>query len=217
MIRRFVAFGAAGLVLLAGCTSGGGGPQDPPSTLPTYSPSTPTSPSTGSTAPSVNPSTVPADVPTTGPNLHRFDEKPPKPQGVTDHTDAGAKAFAKFFYLTIDWGYATTSSAYMRHYFEKSCIECISVADGLDKTRRAGNHFIGGRLTVTNLEPAGASAKYHAEAGYFITYDITSGTAVDKDGNVKNGDVAHQGVVDEVWLAWTRGEWTVVAAGPEGQ
>lgn len=189
-----------------------------PSNLPTYSPSTPQPPSsTGSTTPSVNPSAVPADVPTTGPNLHRSDEKPPKPQGVTDHSAAGAKSFATFFINTIDWGYATTSSAYMRHYFQKSCLGCLSDADGIDKTRKAGHHFLGGRFTITNLEPAGPNPKYHAGAGYFITYDLTAGTAVDKDGNVKGGDVAHRGLIDDVWLAWKNGAWTVVATVPEVQ
>ncbi len=104
-----------------------------------------------STSPTAKPPprpTVPPDVPRTGPNIRKGEKPPVLPVAATRHTADGAKAFAEFFIKTIDWGYATTSSAYMRHYFEPTCIGCASVRSGLS-TRPASSdrHFIGGRIS----------------------------------------------------------------------
>ncbi len=85
----------------------------PPTTPPTHSTS-------ATSDPPASPA-VPADVPRTGPNTRKGEKPPVMPVLATKHTAAGAQAFAEFFIKTIDWGYATTSSAYMRHYFEQSC------------------------------------------------------------------------------------------------
>ncbi len=94
---------------------------------------------------------MPADVPTTGPNLVRKGERPPvMPLVATKHTPAGAVAFAKFFELTIDWGYATTSTAYMRHYYEPTCVTCKSIQLGLDRAAAKHRRFVGGRMAISS-------------------------------------------------------------------
>ena len=78
---------------------------------------------------------MPADVPRTGPNTRKGEQPPVMPVAATKHTADGAKAFAEFFIKTIDWGYATTSSAYMRHYF-KSVYWCGIAAKAFDCSLR---------------------------------------------------------------------------------
>jgi hypothetical protein len=167
-------------------------------------------------APPPSPSvpTVPADVPRTGPNLVTAGEQPPvMPVEATQHTQQGAVAFARFFIRTIDWGFATTSGAYMRHYFEPSCIECRSHADGLDNTRKAGEHYLGGRFQITRaaIAPDGGS---QAERSVIVAFDLTSATVLDKHNRPKSSDVAHQGVQRQIWLRWAGGSWTVVEMKP---
>ena len=59
------------------------------------------------------------------------------PVAATKHSAAGAQAFAEFFIKTIDWGYATTSSAYMRHYFMHACSGCARLRDAISIEQRS--------------------------------------------------------------------------------
>ena len=76
------------------------------------------------------------------------------PVAATKHSPDGAKAFAEFFIKTIDWGYATTSGTYVRHFATSACDGCRSFADGFDRARRRGHHYIGGRVSVTGASYA---------------------------------------------------------------
>jgi hypothetical protein len=156
---------------------------------------------------------VPADVPTTGPNLLHKGERPPvMPELATEHTPAGAVAFAKFFIRTIDWGFATTSGTYMRHYFTKSCVECASHADGLDNTRKAGEYYLGSRFRITaaDSKPAGG-----ADASVSVTFDLTSAEVLTNRGAFVDGDVAHTDQSRQFWLTWTSDGWRVINMRPE--
>src|SRR4051794_15205328 len=158
-IGTFAAF--ALLSCAAACTSSSSGSpasstasSPAPSSVPVSSavtsppPSTTTKSSSFSGPPRPVTPTLPADVPKTGPNTRPGEKPPVVPLEATQHTGRGAQAFAEFFIKTIDWGYATTSSAYMRHYFTKSCIGCRSTAEALDKAARAKHHFVGDRFTL---------------------------------------------------------------------
>ncbi|HEU5009049.1 MAG TPA: DUF6318 family protein [Jatrophihabitantaceae bacterium] len=204
-----------GVVLLAGCSgSTPGSPTDPGSSDPVSVAPSISSPVTSSpTSPPASVSrAVPADVPTTGPNLVRKGERPPvMPVLATKHTPAGAVAFAKFFIRTIDWGFATTSGAYMRHYFTKSCIECASHADGLDNTRKAGEYYLGSRFRIAaaRSRPPG-----DADASVTVTFDLTSAEVLTNHGRFVDGDVAHTGQSRQFWLTWTSDGWRVINMRP---
>jgi hypothetical protein len=204
--------------LLAGCTgSTPGSPAeqssgDPVSVSPTISSAASTGATGTTSSPAIVSTAVPSDVPTTGPNLLHKGERPPvMPLAATKHTAAGAVAFAKFFIRTIDWGFATTSGAYMRHYFAKSCIECASHADGLDNTKKAGEYYLGSRFTITaaNSAPAGA-----ADASVVVTFNLTSAEVLTSRGTFVDGDVAHTGQVRQLWLTWGSAGWRIVDMRP---
>ena len=97
-------------------------------------------------------------MPTTGKNVRAGEKPPVEPVLATQHTLAGAAAFSKFFIQTIDWGYATTNGAYPRHYYTSACIGCSNQADGIDRTRAAGNYYVGGRLQVVSSQATGTVA-----------------------------------------------------------
>ena len=131
-MRPIRTIAALATLALAACSSAGGtDPSTPPLTTPTTSvsiapPTTSTPASSGSFSGPPRPTTptIPADVPRTGANTRPGEKPPLMPLEATQHTARGAQAFAAFFVKTIDWGYATVSGAYMRHYFATTCMSC---------------------------------------------------------------------------------------------
>jgi hypothetical protein len=208
-VRRMAAIAAfAGVCLgVTGC-AGSGDPRPTPPTTSTAGPSSPAARSSAVASPTAPASpSVPADVPTTGPNVHGPAERPPvEPVEATKHTAEGAKAFAEFFVKTIDWGYATTSSTYIRHYAESRCLGCRQFADGVDRAYRAGHRYVGGRFTIT-----GSTAKTYSRsnASVLVSYDALSFEEVDKSGHGIAADPARTGQRFVVDLAWTSTAWRV--------
>jgi predicted DCC family thiol-disulfide oxidoreductase YuxK len=130
------------------------------------------------------------------------------PAAAKLHTTAGALAFAKFFIQTIDWGYATTSSTYMRHYFQPSCELCASIARSLDITAQRGHYFIGDRfirLTTRSLNPVKAS-----DAAARVQFDVTAYEVADAHDNAITGHQAIANYGEEVQLAWRTTQWAVI-------
>jgi hypothetical protein len=206
---RFIPFALIVALMVAACDSGGSG-GDP----------TASAPVTGSTviSHSVPPHpaspTVPADVPTTGPNLLKAGEQPPVMSlEATQHTPAGAIAFAKFFELTIDWGYAVTSTAYMKHYIQPTCVTCKSIQIGLDNAAAKHRHFIGGRLSISTALDRGPGGPYDAERSVDVTFRLPSVEVVDSSGAFVNGDPAFT-MKDRVYVRWVGSGWTVVEIQP---
>jgi hypothetical protein len=151
--------------------------------------------------------TVPADVPTTGPNMRRGEKPPVMPQSATGHTGAGAQAFAVFFVRTIDWGFATLSGAYIRHVSGGGCVGCRSFADGMDRDRRLGHQYIGGRLTVRH----GRLLRYReSSATVAVRFDQTSYEEVDRTRRFVSADGAHTGERLAVDVQWLHSGWRVV-------
>ena len=217
---RFVGFAGIAAVLalftvLTGCGGSTAGvprtsavltsPVADPSTAVSSTGSTVSPAPTGPAVPTVP--AVPADVPTTGPNLTVKGEKPPVlPLEATRHTQGGAVAFAEFFVRTIDWGYATISSSYMRHYFSPACVACVSLADGIDSAAAKHHRFIGDRISVMS-----ASARTSGDgAGVTVrvNFAVTSGEVVDASGNFVDGAPALKQTVD-LAAHWTGDMWSV--------
>jgi hypothetical protein len=172
-----------------------------------------TSPS-ASASPTPSPSQTslyPSDVPLTGKNLTKVGEKPPiYPDAARANTQAGALAFAKFFLQTIDWGFATTSGAYMRHYAAQSCGLCSGIGDGLDKTAAAGHLYLGGRFTNYRAEtvPKGeVSAPVDSCAR--VTVDIPAVSVTDSRGHVVNGQQALKDQPFKLCVKRKAASWTV--------
>ncbi len=126
------------------------------------------------------------------------------PVAATAHTPEGAVAFAKFFIQTIDWGYATTSSAYMKHYFQTGCTQCKNVQTFLDSARKAHEHYVGSRVTIKGASPAAGSTDNVVE----LRVDLTSWELVDTANNFKSADVAYNDFRETVRLSWTHTGWT---------
>jgi hypothetical protein len=137
------------------------------------------------------------------------------PLEATRHTPAGAKAFAQFFIKTIDWGYATTSSTYMRHYFVETCNQCRNVELFLNTAAAKGDHYIGGRITVLDASARNGSAAQSADSDVDMHVDITSSEVVDEYGHSKNRDIAYRSLGETAALKWTPGNvWVVVDLRP---
>jgi hypothetical protein len=195
------------LVTLAavGCTA------DPKPNTSTVPPTPAASSSPRSSTPSVAPRpTVPADVPTTGTNLLAKGEKPPvMPASALQHTDAGAVAFAKFYLQTIDWGFATTNAAYMRHYYDKQCVRCQILDDAITSVQRANQRFIGGRSHITRVNTFAAKTN-GSDLIVDTISDIDSYTAVDGHGNIHSADIAHKDFPEKIGVKWNGSEWRVL-------
>ncbi len=136
------------------------------------------------------------------------------PAAATAHTPEGAVAFAKFFIQTIDWGFATTSGAYMKHYFEHSCTECLSHQKGLDNTRKVDDHYVGGRFSNVRLSAWVPGGNDRADGSLTATFDISSVEVVDSNNNFKNADPAESNIQEHMYLRWTPDGWTVVDMAP---
>ncbi|MEO6885835.1 MAG: hypothetical protein ABI232_06055 [Jatrophihabitantaceae bacterium] len=102
----------------------------------------------------------------------------------------------------------------MRHYFQSTCTECRSHADGLDNTRKAGDHYIGGRFTIRTVREGENDGARGSELSDVVTFDITSLEAVDGNNKFRNADPAHNGLQSALWLAWRNDAWTVVYTSP---
>lgn len=157
---------------------------------------------------------MPADVPTTGPNVSGPAERPPvEPILATQHSAAGAKAFAEFFIRTIDWGFATMSGAYIRHFSAPECDSCASLANGIDKDRRAGDRYIGGRTTVRSSRVLAHPVASGAQITVSVVVDVQAFEQMAHGGKPVTAEGAHHGETFEVSLRGVSSGWQVVKLG----
>jgi Family of unknown function (DUF6318) len=196
-----------GLGVLIGLTGCGGGSGSPASTQS----SSPSVPAKTTSASSVNTSIIPTDVPTTGPNL-RPGEAPPRAEAAAAQDSAtGAVAFARFFIQTIDWGIATTNSAYMAHYFDPGCAQCQQIKAGLDGSAAQGWHFLGGRYSLKSARIGAAST---SAPTVVVVSDIGASTTVDRAGAQQSSAPPVANFTTTLDLSWQVTGWTVVSIDP---
>jgi hypothetical protein len=151
--------------------------------------------------------TLPADVPTIANNPNKIGEKPPLPPAQTTGP-LGAQTFARFYMKTNDWAYATGSTTYMRHYFLPSCVECSFYASGIDRRHRAGERYIGDRITVRSVQSIDDESNVERQS-VLVDYDVTSVEAVDAVGRFVDAAPAARSLHDRLDLIWTRTGWLV--------
>jgi hypothetical protein len=157
----------------------------------TPSPSGTGSSESASPSRSITASGYPADVPLTGLNVNPGEKPPVFPAAASGRSQAAANAFAAFFIQTLDWGYATTNSAYMRHYYNPSCGLCASLASGLSKTHAAGHWYQGGRLATRSVRVVAADG-VTAPLDYcsLVVVDISAAVVRDRAGKLLKGQGA---------------------------
>jgi hypothetical protein len=177
---------------------------------PTSSPSGTGSSVVPSPSRSVSASGYPADVPLTGLNVNPGEKPPVFPMAASGRSQSAANAFAKFFIQTTDWGYATTNSAYMKHYYGPSCGLCEGLARSIDLTAKAKHKYLGGRLTIRSsaaavIAPVLAPADFCAS----LSVDETALSVVDKAGKFVKGEGANQDMHFKLCAKRSGDHWAV--------
>jgi hypothetical protein len=127
---------------------------------------------------------------------------PVEPLAATKHTQAGASAFAKFFILTIDWGYATVDSSYLSQYADRTCASCQSLIEAFRSDRREGHTYVGGRTTVVRVDS-------RAVRSQIVVVNTTSFEELNKRGHFVSGDGAYHDLRFDVHLRWAMNGWRV--------
>ncbi|MGH8861583.1 MAG: DUF6318 family protein [Jatrophihabitantaceae bacterium] len=152
----------AATALLAGCTSGRGSPTPPTSTPVTSRSSSPTTSAATSPTPTVA---------TTGPNVRPGEKPPVLSARARQNTPQGADEYARYWIATLDWAYATTDSTLARTVYANSCTGCARfLRDSIDKIRRKGQSFRGGRLGTT--ESTIIPTDHHFGATAFVDLNV---------------------------------------------
>jgi hypothetical protein len=132
-------------MVLAGCTSA------PPAPPVTSSPATVAGTSAASTTPSstVATTTTSTAAPTTSVDtvLARI------PAAARPKTEAGAAAFAKFYFETINGGFKSAQSRDVAHLSDASCTTCNSFTQAIDELRSRQQHYGGDLATVEYSTP----------------------------------------------------------------
>jgi hypothetical protein len=130
---------------------------------------------------------------------------------ATKHTPDGAVAFAKFFSDTIDWGYATSSPAYMNHYFDAAtCQECRNLRTVLTSADKHQAYYRGSRTTTLSAEPGALGGPNGADSSAVLRIDVTAWDVVDAKGqSLGSGPPSHNSRV-EIWVKWRGATWHVV-------
>jgi hypothetical protein len=123
---------------------------------------------------------------------------------AAQHSRAGARAFAAFFIKTLDWGMATVSGTYLRHYAARDCSTCRSLAHDLDADRAAEHRYIGGRSRVIRVRE-GVKALANAQ---IVEVRSTSFEELSKSGSPIAADPAYPRLRYVVTLRW-RFHWEV--------
>lgn len=227
LARTFTAYAAAAVLCCASCTSGSGGSTGsaPVRTTPSSpSPATQSVTSRAETATSVPPVAttsaaprrdprVPADVPLTGVNTRPGEKPPVMPAVATQDNAKGAQAFGAFFIRTLDWGWATMSSAYMRHYMDPSCVDCSVFARVMDRATRLHHRYAGGRISILGVEMAGRPSVAAADGTALVHFNLSTLREFDGRRRVVYTNPGYRHATFQVSVLWEINHWAVYDLG----
>jgi hypothetical protein len=153
---------------------------------------------------------VPADVVTTGSNVRTGETPPVMPIEATKHTAEGAKAFATFYVRVIDWGEATVSASYMRHYTSVECSSCGPFLEGFASDHSAGHRRVGGRITVRSSRLSPKPLQHDADYTALVVFDVSAFQEFSRSGKVLESDARHLEEQFEVSIGWFARMWQAV-------
>jgi len=150
-------------------------------------------------------------VATTGPNVRPGEKPPVLPPGARANGSAGALQFAAYWMEALDWSYATTDSTIAKSLFAPSCAGCARfLRNIIDVTRQRGQHFSGGRISVsgTDLKPTDGLAG--ATAIVDVTVQQTALKVLATSGAVVESTLAIKDGLFRTWVRWNGARWQVV-------
>jgi len=193
---RFLTFVVI-VAFTAACTSSNGSPSPSPT------------PPTGSTSTSST-SPEPSEPLTTGPNV-RPGEKPPEfPALAKKHTANGALAFAAYYYLAFDWGYATNDPYLVSRISAPRCEGCRKYINGLHSLDASGGVLHGGRVAILERGLRYGHFSYKSDYVARIVLDEQR-IVIDRPRKPRRTiEPAVSRYVQYVFVSWRRGAWTVV-------
>lgn len=148
-----------------------------------------TSTSTSSSPAQVTSSAVSTPTPspsiaTTGPNVRPGEKPPVLPALAKTNTRAGAITFAVYWVQALDWGCATTDSTLARSLYSPVCTDCARFMKNFDDTRRAGEHFVGGRLRLISSTIAANDGRHDAQDAVDVTASAGALRTLDNKGGM---------------------------------
>jgi hypothetical protein len=135
-------------------------------------------------------------------------ELPPvqDPRFLTDD-QAGAMAFAAYFYRALDWSIATSNPNLLRPISAQSCKTCQEYIQKLDTLAAASGHSEGARLSANKFAPV---------HGTLVASDFVIQVTFDQDQEVLvSGSGDRQTLppppknpgINYLYMTWVNGQW----------
>jgi hypothetical protein len=149
---------------------------------------------TGSPAPST------PSVATTGPNVRPGEKPPTLPVAASGDTVLGATEFARFWMQALDWGYATTDSTLARELYSPTCSECARFVGIIDAAKAAGDHFQGGRISLSEWITTENDGRQGATQAVDVTYSQQAVKRLDRTGRTNGSSPAIHNLVRRFWI-----------------
>lgn len=188
--------GAAGAALLTSLLVGCSGQDPPPSEPPPLTSGTTTSSAPASISPTPPSSTT---EPSGAPVL---------PDAAKAHTPAGAEAFVRYWYDTLQYSWDVMDSAPIQTLGD--CLSCNNIADTIDTVAADGNRLEGGEIRIRAVDGQTSSDQTTATVDSLVS--SAEQRIVAPDGTSKVLGEAKPQLEFFFDLAWTRGPAWVVTA-----
>ena len=115
-----------------------------------------------------------------------------------------------FWFLALDWGYATTDSTLAKTLYSASCTDCERFMHNFDDTKSAAQRFQGGRLHIVETEVVAVHQPSNAEFAVDVTFDLDASKRIDPQGKILSAAGARRGLIYRVWLTWRDQGWSIV-------
>ena len=191
---------AASLALCA-CSGGSSAPKPSP---------TPSSPSVTVASPSPSPArTGPL---TTGPGVHPGEKPPELSHFEREHTSAGARSFAAYYFKAFDWSIATNDPYLVAEISASNCQACRRVVNEIHDLKTKAETLRGGRIRVLGLKLVTGSFRIHSD--YAIEVRTTQGAEILSARSAAPSTVPAAGNDQSVvFVSWLNGGWKIVEVG----
>ena len=187
------AVAALGVGLLGACT---GDTADPTT-------STPTSSASSSSASPTNPATTPS------PTSAYVPVKPKFPAAARKQTDAGAVAFAEYYWALVNYAYEKPDSSVLSTYRRPNCLGCEQFHDGVRSLEESRQQWAGPVVTLRKATHVFTNAQ---EVRVVTEVSTNSVELINSDGSVAK----LQPKETQRWgmqLVWATGHWDLEGFG----